>query len=90
MAGATEKEVVTFFGMVEKLGLRLGSTRWFNLFTTLLYLGWLGMQAVTEMTPYLILAGVGLCFLTGLSFHLRPHIDRKPNPKETTDGQPQE
>lgn len=87
MAGATEKEVVTFLGLVEKLGLRLGSTRWLNLATTLAFLAWMLTQPVTELSPWVLLAAVALTLLTGLSFHLRPHIDRKPNstPEKGTD-----
>jgi hypothetical protein len=78
MAGLDKEEALALVDAVKSVALRLGSTRWLNLFTGLLFLGWMGSASIIEVRLCVQLGAV-LVLLTGISFHLRPHIDRTPN-----------
>lgn len=78
MAGLDKEEMLALVDTVKSVALRLGSTRWLNLFTGLLFLGWMGSISLIEVR-LVVWLGATMILLTGVSFHLRPHIDRKPN-----------
>ena len=78
MAGLSETETVTIAKALESLFLRLGSTRWLNLFTACVFWGWLAAQPYSGAIPWLASLGFILAALTLLCFQMKPHIDRKP------------
>lgn len=80
MAGLSENETITIAKALESLFLRLGSTRWLNLFTACTFWGWLACNPFTAATVYLAALGFVLAALTLWAFQVSPHIDRKPNP----------
>lgn len=76
MAGLSENETTSITGAIKEIALRLGSTRWLNLATILLFLGWIVSMSM-ETASLALKIGSGLSFLTLLSFHFKPHADRK-------------